>query len=334
MNEYVELSIDDIELDVNNPRIANFLEYHDKSEMNSEVMALLLGTSSEACASLKGSIRDNGGIVHPIIVNEYSQGKYIVIEGNTRLQIYRDFRKQGVPGKWDTIKSIVYMNMDNDTMHSIRLQAHLIGPREWDPYSKAKYLHYLAYEEYMPMSILISFCGGNSKASEIKNMIGAYRDMQEYYRPLCDDDTVFDPKKFHGFVELQRSRITEGLALHNYTKTDFSKWMLDDKFSTLQDVRRLPDILNSKKASQAFFKNDSRLAIKILAVEEVTPDQLKDVPYEMLARELEKRMNRIEHREVCHLRDDADYSSKMDALKDVYDAVKFVIGQVQGELTE
>lgn len=330
MSGYVELPIDNIELDVNNPRIANFLVHHNKDELTGEVMALLLGTSTESCASLKGSIRDNGGIVHPIIVNEHSEGKYTVIEGNTRLQIYREFRKQGIPGNWDKIKALVYSNMDSNTIHSIRLQAHLIGPREWDPYSKAKYLYSLAYEEHMPMPILVSFCGGNSKASEIKNMIGAYKDMQDFYRPLCDD-TMFDPKKFHGFVELQRTRILEGLALHGYTKSDFSKWIIEDKFSVLQDVRKLPEILNSKKASQAFFKADSRAAIKILAVEEITPDQLKDIPYEMLARELEKRMNKIEYKEVCHLKDDVDYSTKLDALKDVFDSLQFILDQIEGE---
>ena len=93
-------------------------------------------------------------------------------------------------------------------MHSIRLQAHLIGPREWDPYSKAMYLNHLANVEHMPMNTLISFCGGSSKASEIRNMIAAYNDMETYYRPLCDDDSQFDIKKFHGFVELQNRNIS------------------------------------------------------------------------------------------------------------------------------
>ena len=135
-------------------------------------------------------------------------------------------------------------------MHSIRLQAHLIGPREWDPYSKAMYLNHLANVEHMPMNTLISFCGGSSKASEIRNMIAAYNDMEKYYRPLCDDDSQFDIKKFHGFVELQHRNITDALTANGYDKTDFSQWMVDDRFSTLQDVRRLPDILKSKKATE------------------------------------------------------------------------------------
>ena len=328
MSNFVELPITEIQLDRSNPRIANYLELYGEEDITSDTMALLLGTTADTCASLRESIKENGGIIHPIIVNRNSDGKYVVIEGNTRLQIYRDFRKAKVPGQWDHIKAIVYDDLDKDTMHSIRLQAHLIGPREWDPYSKAKYLHYLAYEEHMPMNALISYCGGTSKASEIKHMIAAYQDMQQYYRPLCDDDTLFNIKKFHGFVELQNRNIVESLALHGYTKTDFSQWMVDERFAKLEDVRRLPDILNSKKASAAFFREDSKAAKKILAVEEMSSDSLKDVPYELLAKELIKRMDDFKQKEIDLLRHDADYAGKLGALRDVIDSVQFILDEV------
>lgn len=328
MVEYLELPITEIQLDRSNPRIANYLDLYAEEDITSDVMALLLGTTADSCASLRESIKENGGIIHPIIVNRQADGKYIVIEGNTRLQIYRDFCKGNVPGKWDHIKAVVHDNLDTDTMHSIRLQAHLIGTREWDPYSKAKYLNYLANEEHMPMNALISYCGGTSKASEIKHMIAAYQDMQQYYRPLCDDDTMFDIKKFHGFVELQNRNIVESLVLHGYTKKDFSKWMVEDRFSKLQDVRKLPDILNSKKASLAFFKEDSKAAKKVLAVEEISSDSLKDVPYELLAKELIKRMDDFKQKEIDLLRNDVDYAGKLSALRDVIESVQFIVDEV------
>ena len=331
MSMYCELPIDKIELDKNNPRIATYLATHDPDDITSELMALLLGTTSESCASLRDSIEANGGIIHPIVVNQREDGTYVVIEGNTRLQIYRDFKKSGKAGSWDKIRAIVYSNLDDDNMHSIRLQAHLVGPREWDAYSKAKYLNYLANVEKMPMNVLVSFCGGNSKASEIRNMIAAYNDMETYYRPQCDDDTMFDIKKFHGFVEMQRGMVLESIISHGYTKSDFSKWMIDDRFTTLQDVRRLPNILQSKKATEAFFKDDSRAAIKILAVEEITSDKLKDIPYELLAKELSKRMNEIKLQEINHLRTDADYAARLKSLRDVFDDVKLVLEEVGEE---
>lgn len=330
MADYIELPIDSIELDIHNPRIARGLAYY--KTIDSEVMALLLGSTSEACAGLKESIRENKGIVHPIIVNMYAKDRYVVIEGNTRLQIYKDFVANGEPGDWTKIKAIVYNSMDENKIHSIRLQAHLIGPREWDPYSKAMYLNYLSNVEHMPMTTLISFCGGSSKASEVRNMIAAYNDMESFYRPLCDDDTQFDIKKFHGFVELQNGNIEEALKIHGYTKSDFSQWMKDDKFSTLQDVRRLQDILKSKKASEVFLKENSREAKKILAVEEISTNTLKDVPYEMLARELANRMIDFKVHEIEHLKDDSDYSQKLDSLQRAYSEVKFILEQVGVDL--
>lgn len=222
MSTYIELPIENIELDKTNPRIARGIAYYG-GNITSETMALLLGSTSEACASLRESIRENGGIIHPIVVNKRTDNSYVVIEGNTRLQIYKDFVKNGVPGNWTKIRAIVYENLDDNHMHAIRLQAHLVGPREWDPYSKALYLHHLAYVEHMPMATLISFCGGNSKASEIRNMIAAYRDMETYYRPLCGDDTQFDHRNFHGFVELQRKNVIDALTMRGFSKTDLHR---------------------------------------------------------------------------------------------------------------
>ncbi|MDO4517455.1 MAG: ParB/Srx family N-terminal domain-containing protein, partial [Bacillota bacterium] len=88
MNNYIELPVDSIELDISNPRIARGIAYYGEN-ITSETMALLLGSTSEACASLRESIRENGGIIHPIVVNKRADGSHVVIEGNTRLQIYR-----------------------------------------------------------------------------------------------------------------------------------------------------------------------------------------------------------------------------------------------------
>ena len=63
MNNYIELPVETIELDKSNPRIARGVAYYGEN-ITSETMALLLGSTSEACASLRESIRENGGIIH------------------------------------------------------------------------------------------------------------------------------------------------------------------------------------------------------------------------------------------------------------------------------
>ncbi len=89
---------------------------------------MALGSSESSYESLKESIRVNGGIIHPIVVKKNAQNEYVVIEGNTRVQIYKKFISEGIPGNWSTIQAIVYDNLDSEIIHSIRLQAHLVGP--------------------------------------------------------------------------------------------------------------------------------------------------------------------------------------------------------------
>ena len=156
-------------------------------------------------------------------------------------------------------------------------------------------------------------------------MIQAYKDMRDIYAPLCEDDTQFDQKKFSGFVELQKKNVVESLQLHGYDKTDFAQWMVDEKFSRLEDVRRLPQILNSKRARQAFLKHDTAAAKKILEAEDITPDSLKNVTYEMLANELSKRMFDITHVEVLKLKTDAEYEEKLNALRKVVETVQSIV---------
>ena len=151
---FERVPVDQVELDVGNPRIARVLAMYD--DITPERMALALGVGDSQSGeentttfrSLRESIRTNKEIIHPIIVDKDPAGHMVVIEGNTRTLIYRQFLEQGLEGEWDTIPAMVYSNLSESQKDAIRLQAHLVGPRPWDPYSKAKYLAHLWKEEY------------------------------------------------------------------------------------------------------------------------------------------------------------------------------------------
>ena len=95
----------------------------------------------------------------------------------------------------------MYDQLDEKDIDAIRLQAHLVGPRQWDPYSKAKYLNYLSNSEHLTTDQIIDFCGGQK--SEVHRFIDAYNDMEDHYRPLLASDDQFDPTRFSAFVEMQ-----------------------------------------------------------------------------------------------------------------------------------
>lgn len=302
--------ISDLTLDEENPRIARALDMYG-GQVTAEQMALALGagdqtegdSSSTTFRSLKESIKANGGVIHPIIVNREGDGKLVVVEGNTRALIYQEFQKDGVPGNWGTIPALVYPNISDQEKDAIRLQAHLVGPRPWDPYSKAKYLHFLSTSMRVPMNELIEFCGG--RRQEVQNFIGAYKDMEEHYRPILDSDQDFDHTRFSAFAELQKRSIGEAVQKAGFTKSNFASWVHQGKIAPLMSVRHLPRILVHAEAKQAFLDNGTREAQKI--IDAPSPSEvLGSASLTELAQEVIQRIQTMEYGELRRLRANVD----------------------------
>ncbi len=328
--KYENLSIYDVELDTDNPRIKQYVEMYGDN-ITSEGIALALtatsGGDTSSYRNLKESIKVNRGIINPIIVNRKSSGKMIVIEGNTRLQIYREFAESDPKGPWHQIIAMVYDDLDINRIHAIRLQSHLVGPRDWDPYSKAKYLNQLSTIDHMPLSMIISYCGG--KAGEINTYIDAYSDMQKYYAPLAESEGYqFNPQDFSKFAELQKKMILQALAIHNYTKTDFARWVLDGNIDTAQNVRKLPQILSNKVAKEHFLKGTISEAVEYLNSDEKGSKGLDKASMYDLARELIKRIQNISWNEVKSLKNDPRYADRKEGILDLRDQIRILVEDI------
>jgi hypothetical protein len=262
-------AIKDIELDVNNPRIKRFVEMYGPKPTPEQIHLALgagiddpEGQAGPTFSKLKQSILTNGGVIQPVLVNRLPTGQLICIEGNTRVCLYQSFIDDKVKGNWETIPAIVYDNLDEEDIDAIRLQAHLVGPRQWDPYSKAKYLTYLRNKAHLPFNQLVDYCGGSKKA--VQELIDAYSDMEKYYRPLLESDSDFDPRRFSGFVELQKENVKQAIVQSGHTLQDFAKWIHGRKIEALAQVRWLPRIFKNKKATEIFLKSGAQAAMQVL----------------------------------------------------------------------
>jgi len=294
-NNIQRIPIDLIEPDITNPRITNYLDYYkDKENINLDQMRQALGADEPQVSSdgtpsyesLKESIKTRGGIIQPIIVNKHSDGQMTVIEGNTRLVIYKEFKDEGVQGDWDEIPAVVYEDADPEFLDSIRLQAHLVGARPWDPYSKAKYLTKLSNEGF-PISDLVSYCGGKKK--EVQLYLQGYKDMENFYRPLCKQPYEFKKRHFSAFVELQDSRVKKVMSDFGMEKDTFAKLVFEDKFSPLNTIRSLPAILKNEQATKILFKDGAKEAKKIV---DLPPDpKLNEFSDLQIAEELARRID-------------------------------------------
>lgn len=332
--EFKKIDINLIQLDSQNPRIKQFLENY-VGEPTSEQISLALsdsgtGDATTSYRTLRESIRVSKGIIHPIVVNHKEDGTMVVIEGNTRLQIYKEFNESNPDGTWAEIPTLLYENMSEYDIHSIRLQSHLVGPRDWDPYSKAKYLFQLSEVQYLPMAEIISLCGGNS--NEITKSIDTYKCMQSAYKSYVDNNNLdFEPREFSKFQEYQNPRIKNAVANAGYTIADYAEWVAEGNIDKALLVRKLPDVLKSEKAKAIFLKKNLTEAEKQLAVESNAPamKDLEKVPYDILCNELITRFDDLSFREVKALATEPTYEKKHDAIMALSDMLQELIENIQ-----
>jgi hypothetical protein len=323
------ISIADVELDPTNPRIRKTMEMYD--ELTPERIHLALGAGSDdekgkstTFEKLKQSIFTNRGVIQPIIINRQPNGKMICIEGNTRLAIYQMFDEENADGDWKNIPALVYDDIKENEVDAIRLQAHLVGPRQWTPYSKAKYLYDLRTKEHLPFSEIIDYCGGRQK--DVIESINAYVEMEKYYREVVPDDGSFKTKHFSGFVELQKPGIKEAIDSKNFSLTDFAQWIHEEKFKPLNTIRALPRILRNPKAKDVFLKENAKKAVRVLDLPDL-PNVLQEAGLILLSRALSEAIRTLPYEEVRKIKEDPGGElgqSLMEALDELQDLCELI----------
>ena len=304
------LNVDDISFDRENPRIKNALrKYGDKLNAERIHFALRSATEGQSSASsfsaLKGSILASGGAMTPITVAS-KNGKYVCVDGNTRLAIYKQFTRENAKGDWSKIKAVVLEGAEKSDIETIRVCAHLVGAREWPAYEKASYLHYLRNEKLMDYSGMIALCGGNKV--EIERQIDAYHDMNEYYRDVVDD-TAFHIDRFSGFVELQKPKIKQAIFDADLDLKDFGEWIRDGNIYRLADVRSLPKVLGDKEAKTMFLDGGPRSIEKAIALIDLRTAKEDDnvalgaASISQIMAELAQRIDNLPYKDIQTMRD-------------------------------
>ena len=332
------LPITSIVLDPRNPRVAPALESVEGVPPENFI-ELALGQfapddedkgASTTFSSLKASIRAYKGLINPIVVTPREDGTYVVIEGNTRVSIYRQLALEKIPGAWDSIPAIVRQDILEDGEHAIRLQAHLVGPRQWRPYAKAKYLHMLYMDQKLSVNEILDYCGGNARKREIEDYIAAYTDMQDHYMPLIGQNQP-DYSRFSAFIELQKPQVKQSIVKSNFTLDDFAQWVHESRISPLNTVRQLPRILGNPEARKKFLSHDAREAMKVLE-QPSSNAAIKEATIEQLANAMASKIRALNWPDVKGLSEDHD-SQRAQALTDCFEELHDLCKQT-GLITE
>ena len=249
--EIADVPIDDIVLDLENPRIGYWMDNVSRfSEPTSQEDLLLAikGSGFDEYNSLKRSIEAGGGATEMIWVVK-KEGKYLCIDGNTRVIIYRDLR--GKYPKKDTYKTIkariLPESTDDRAKNFIRLIAHLRAQNDWQAYERARMLYILwehkGYtEEDLKNTTKLSI-------SNIKKWIAAYKAMNDQFLPKYGNkaDALM---KFSYFVEYESKKIKNGMKKLGLDERNFCDWVGQEEIVRAQDVRDLKRIIENEEAAK------------------------------------------------------------------------------------
>ncbi len=256
-----------LRLDQDNPRIGLYRDSQPKATLlEADIRHAIRNRSPHAYSKLRDSIEINGAIIYPIWIGPDEAGMHLVIEGNTRVLIYRELaEKYPADDKWKAIPAnILPVGIHESQLNFIRLEAHLRGVTDWDAYERARYLYILNEEEGYSVPRLEQLT--RLDARKIKVEIDSFRDMANIYHERFPDDP-YEAQKFSYFVEYESSPRTQR-NMHTLGKTidDFCEWVGEARLPKAENVRRLPDILECDGAMAHFINGGFEKAISYLAL--------------------------------------------------------------------
>ena len=144
--EQRKVPLDLLKLDAENPRIGLYKDSQPRASLSDQdIRHAIVNRSPDAYAKLRDSIEINQGAINPIWIGPLHDGKHLVIEGNTRVLIYRELsQKYPSSDTWQSITAnVLPVGIRESQVNFIRLEAHLRGVTEWDAYERARYLYIL-----------------------------------------------------------------------------------------------------------------------------------------------------------------------------------------------
>jgi len=302
--EITYVPISDIKLDPNNPRI-NFI--HETMENPDDPqIEMELNDNSVKYNALRKSIHSFGGIHNPIVVSKTDGDQYLCIEGNTRLSLFREFSESTDNAtidrnsqKWQEIPAIIH-DCSEAELQTIRLQAGIVGPRDWPKINKAKYIYELMNNSILSDEEIQAAVGGTM--GHLRDDATAYKNYIEHFVPSVGGDAG-DRKikgKFSGIIEYSKPAIHTQVSGHlgDDHWEIFSKWLLEgNKWRTLLQIRKLPEIFLDDVAREEFLSEDGTVdsALRIIetdrnkSTDEIFTE-LRDAVPDSIVREIADRL--------------------------------------------
>ncbi len=310
--------------DTDNPRIQFLIDSEeargtslDKINEAKLRFGLKVKTKSNFKALLE-SIETNG-LMEPIWVYE-KDGKYVVIEGNTRKLVFEELAEK-YPNKpeWKTIEARVLPPHTSDEIIAfIRLESHLGGKQPWDPYERARYLYTLHQKDYTIPRLARE---SRSSEAEIKNDIKAFEIMRDNFLVKYAEHLDNPVSKYSYFVELVGKKKIKSLVEGDiFSIDDYCRWVAEERIPRAIDARDLPEIFSNAEVAKIFKTKGYQDAMDKLST--IKPDVTSP-----LFRDIEKVIDQLQSLRVMEINQIREQEvAKQKLLSSLIKVAKSVLG--------
>ena len=134
--------IDTLKFLKDNPRVYAVthgeLDFEQRPEGEQQDIILKKLKHEASVRNLVPEVERHGGLIEPVLVRVDTME---VIEGNSRLAVYRILRDKGAGGEWGMIPCHLISNLTDEQQAAFLNQIHVKGKTQWSAYEKANFAY-------------------------------------------------------------------------------------------------------------------------------------------------------------------------------------------------
>jgi hypothetical protein len=197
----------DLDFYEENPRIySQILNFEGGCAIQTEIENAL--TRMEHVKQLQNSIEQNGGLIDPVLVIKRN-GRYTVLEGNSRLAAYRILAEKDL-AKWKTIKCLILPDsISENDIFTLLGQYHLIGRKDWNAFERAAYIFRKKETSGFDSDILAKNIGLTH--GDVKHALKVYQFMKDHDDLRADRWSYYDEYLKNQGIKKYRETISHQL---------------------------------------------------------------------------------------------------------------------------
>ena len=244
--EFRFLPLTNVQLDLANPRIQYLLKQsRTNGKLSQQELAKLIYDQIPGAPSLFTSIRDNRGLLEPILVRPDGR----VIEGNCRLACYMrllatDEKRGATDSIWTEIPAFVVPQISERQVAAFQGRIHVAGKNPWRAYEKAGHIYVMHKTHRMDPKAIGQIL--SMSESEVLRDIRTYETMTEKLFPKMKGPAAVEKWSF--FAEFFKRKGLEQYRAKPANVNQFVSMVRSGKLKRGADVRKLEKILKSKPA--------------------------------------------------------------------------------------